>query len=88
LDAALVTLPEELLLAAPLFEFEELLAVLVASPDDETSFPEVPLELDEFPSVMELDVSVSFTEIGSDEDSSQLAQKNPVRAIAIFFQCL
>lgn len=49
------------------------------------------LELDEPPSVfseMVLDGVSGFTVTGPDAVSSQLAQKNPVRAMAIFFQCL
>ena len=49
------------------------------------------LELDEPPSVFSeivLDGVSGFTVTGPDAVSSQLAQKNPVRAMAIFFQCL
>jgi hypothetical protein len=77
-----------LLSAATLFGFEELLAVLVASPDDVASVPVLALEPDEVPSVTELE-GVSFsTETGLEDVSSQLAQKNPANASAIFFQCL
>jgi hypothetical protein len=48
------------------------------------------LELDDVPSVSEmvLDGVSSLTVTGPEAVSSQLAQKNPVRASTIFFQCL
>lgn len=39
-------------------------------------------------SLMDVDGVSSFTATGPEAVSSQLAQKNPVRAMAIFFQCL
>jgi hypothetical protein len=84
-------------LPASLPGFEALLDALSAldvalvasvSPDDAASFPVFVLEPDEVPSVTVLE-GVSFsTETGLEEVSSQLAQKNPVKARTIFFQCL
>lgn len=97
LDAALTALELEVfpassaldaaLLALLLLERSALDATLVSLALDAALFA---LELDEAPSVsvMELDGVSSFTETGLEDVSSQLAQKNPVRASTIFFQCL
>ena len=91
LDAALVSSGSSALEAALfawlLLERSALDATLVSSALDVVLFA---LELDETPSVsaMELDGASSFTATGLEDVSSQLAQKNPVRASTIFFQCL
>jgi hypothetical protein len=91
LDAALVSSGssalEAALLAWLLLERSALDATLVSSALDVVLFA---LELEEVPSVseIELDGVSSLTVTGPDAVSSQLAQKNPVRASTIFFQCL
>lgn len=83
LDAALFVLELDEVLASSALD-----AALLAVSLDAALFA---LELDEPPSVfseMVLDGVSGFTVTGPDVVSSQLAQKNPVRAMAIFFQCL
>lgn len=92
LDAALFALELEDFPASPALDValasSALDAALLAVSLDAALFA---LELDEPPSVfseMVLDGVSGFTVTGPDAVSSQLAQKNPVRAMAIFFQCL
>ena len=92
LDAALLALELDDFPASSAFDVilasSALDAALLAVSLDAALFA---LELDEPPSVfseMVLDGVSGFTVMGPDAVSSQLAQKNPVRAMAIFFQCL
>lgn len=92
LDAALLALELDDFPASSAFDVilasSALDAALLAVSLDAALFA---LELDEPPSVfseMVLDGVSGFTVTGPDAVSSQLAQKNPVRAMAIFFQCL